>query len=202
MPLSDFIFRCPECGQDPVRGEKERVGCPACGVTYRRGGDGARIVVERADGSRHEVPAWELADALEGSALQAAWEEGSIRYGAAVQVRRLQGEEPVYFRGRILGFAERVGPAREGSVEVTGSHLAFTDAAGGTQRWPLLDLRAVQTSSKSLQIVPVEGPMVQLRFPDDSPRRWEALLHTLLRRAWRRAGRGEITEFQPRISTR
>ena len=68
--------------------------------------------------------------------------------------------------------------------------------------WPLLDIRALQGSSSSLQISPLEGGVVTFRFEEESSRRWEELLKAGLRRMWSEAGRGEIAEFQPRIRVR
>jgi len=90
----------------------------------------------------------------------------------------------------------------------TGEGVASMPAGGkgaGEQdsrlSWSLLEIRAVQTSSSSLQFSPRGGGLVELRFPYDSPLRWETLLRGALRRAYRREGRGEIVEFQPRIVT-
>lgn len=69
-------------------------------------------------------------------------------------------------------------------------------------RWGYLELKAMQTSSSSLQISLPGNRLVQLRFTDDSPKRWEDLLQQLIREAYQQAGRGFVAEFQPRIAVR
>jgi 1-acyl-sn-glycerol-3-phosphate acyltransferase len=71
-----------------------------------------------------------------------------------------------------------------------------------TRTWDLLEIGAIQTSSKSVQIAPKAGGLVDFRFQDDSPKRWDGILQRAVRKAYERAGFGEIVEFQPRIATR
>jgi hypothetical protein len=184
-------------------------------------------------GERREVPAAELADAIEergGPLTRARDGEGLLLYRARTETRTTRREKPVWHKGELLGFAEVRGPTRSGILTIDEEALEFLPSgpaggAGGSasdeggegkqgpadlqspgsaarepgQRWLLLEIRAVQTSSSSLQISPAEGGVVEFRFPGDSTRRWESLLHYALRQAFRRAGRGEIVEFQPRI---
>ena len=92
-----------------------------------------------------------------------------------------------------------MGPAMPGLITVDGETVAVDDGRPGSGRWRHLDLRAVQAASSSLQLsLPGDG-LVQLRFLDDSPRRWETLMRRLIRDAWERGGRGRVVEFQPRI---
>jgi len=122
---------------------------------------------------------------------------------ALVQVRRGAGREgPVIYRGEVLGFAEELGEPEEGLLELNTTALILRDPERrSTPRgvWSLLDIQAVQTTSSALQISPAAGGVVHFRFLDDSPRRWEELLHSRIRDAFRLEGRGEILEFQPRI---
>lgn len=206
MPLHHFLFRCPVCGHDPLEGRGDKAACPDCGTRFRRGGPGAGILVAPPGEDPRETPAWELSEDLEarGGALEAALgRDGRVRHEARVVARHLVSEDPVRFRGSILGFAERNSPEEEGALVVTDEELTYRpDEAEEPRRWLLLEIRAVQTSSRSVQIRTPEGEVVQFRFPDDSPRRWDELLRALIARRWRQDGRGEITEFQPRISTR
>jgi hypothetical protein len=98
---------------------------------------------------------------------------------------------------QALRLSRRPG-SRGGGGHETGS-LPDSDPEKGTETWPLLEIRAVQTSSSCLQFSPASGGLVELRFPHDSPFRWETLLRNALRRVYRREGLGEIVEFQPRI---
>lgn len=207
MTLRNLLYRCARCGQDPVTGRGDRVRCPACGALYERGGGEAAIRVRTPDGESARVPAIRLTEAIRdlGGPLPAArQEDGALRFRSRVRVRRSREEDAVRYRGRLVGFFEKLGPVRSATLHLVDDALELRDGESGavTDRWSLLDLRAVQSSSSSVQIYTVDGELVQFGFPDESPLRWEALLHEVLRRAYRRAGKGEIVEFQPRIVTR
>jgi hypothetical protein len=146
--------------------------------------------------------------------LAMEWADGDVQgplpRETRVMVRQSGEEAPVRWGGELLGFAEAMGNPRTGKVALTDAELTLElveeNRNGGSpkeskKRWALLDIRAVQTSSSSLQFSPRSGGLVELRFPEDSPFRWEFLLREALRRAYRQAGRGEIVEFQPRIVT-
>jgi hypothetical protein len=131
-------------------------------------------------------------------------------HAARVTVRQSGDEAPVFLGGELMGFAEAMGDPTYGTLELTSEVLILQRDAGGAdpppealrkEKWPLLDIRAVQTSSSSLQFSPMSGGLVEFKFPEDSTFRWETLLRGALRRAYRRAGLGEIVEFQPRIVT-
>lgn len=205
MGLKTLLYRCPLCGQDPVEGRKDEVRCPACGTRFERGDARSSIRVERKEGTPKSVPARRLADAIDekgGPLLAARDGEGGIRYEADVVVRRAVEERPLRYGGALLGFIERLEGGTPGVLRVDDVTLELAEEGRLRSRWSLMDLRAVQTSSSSVQIRAATGEVVDFRFVEDSPRRWEGLLHELLRRSYRRAGRGEIVEFQPRISVR
>ena len=119
-------------------------------------------------------------------------------------------EDPVWRRGELRGWVETMGPASPGTVTVDDEAVAIEcaaapgDGSSGCRsgRWRHLELRSVQTSSSSLQISLPGDRLVQLRFTADSPKRWEDMLRRLVRAAYRRAGKGFVHEFQPRIATR
>jgi hypothetical protein len=100
-----------------------------------------------------------------------------------------------------------MGEARWGIIEIgpAGLGLLHDETRDGEthdharEDWPFLDIRAVQTSSSSLQFSPRSGGLIELRFAEDSPYRWETMLREALRWAYREAGLGEILEFQPRV---
>lgn len=130
---------------------------------------------------------------------------------ARVVLRRVEEEVALPFDGEVLGFVERYGEERAGCLTLRADALVFDlDHPTGTEgtgeggdlsswSWPLLELRAVGASSSSVQFMPSGGPAVELRFPDESPRRWEESLKRAVDLAWREAGRGHVVEFQPRI---
>lgn len=209
MSFVDVVYRCPICGADAMQehgsrgarcGECERVfeHIPEDDGVQVREGDGTlrqldlvSVIARVGDPERHD-------DGADGEAGGSS--EDLIE--AAVLARFAREEDPVWYRRDLLGFVERRGAPRSGTLRLTGHRLEFVEATGRSHSWRLLDLRAVQTASASLQISPLGGGVVTFRVVDDSPRRWEDLLRTRLREAWRSAERGEIVEFQPRIRTR
>ncbi len=205
MSLKNLLFRCPDCGHEPVDGDGDTVSCAACGRRYERGGPGACIRVRDPAGTVASCSAAQLVEAIgaHGGALSAALKEGGeLDYRARARMRLVEEESPVYFSGRLLGFFERLGHDREGVLRLSTDTLAFSGPDGATLEWCLLDITALQTSSSSVQISPKGGAVAQFRFVDDSPRRWEELLQYALSEAWVRAGIGVIVDFQPRIATR
>ncbi len=219
MPLLYLLYRCPRCGHDPRKGSGDEARCPACGTRFARGGKGGRLRVREKEGSGWEVPSHRLSAAVDAWNEGAVGEEdggvgagsGRITRRARVEVQQAARRGPCCFGGELLGFVESLGAPREGVLAISSrgaQPLARREQGDSVMprtvpgRWALLDIRAVQTSSSSLQISPKGGGVVQFRFQGDSPRRWEDLLRRALREAYRKAGRGEILEFQPRIVTR
>jgi len=211
VALKDLLYRCPECGYDPLRGKGDEAWCRGCARRYHRAASGARIRIVEGGGGGHgtEVlrPLSALTRAIEerGGPLPAARSsDGSIYYGAEVRVRRSVEEEALRYRQELFGFFERLEEGRPGFLELQGGALLLREGEGGELRrmWELMDLRAVQSSSSSLQIFTVAEDLFHFRFADDSPVRWEALLHAVLRERYECEGRGSILEFQPRITVR
>jgi len=201
--LVNFLYRCPDCGHDPLEGEGDEARCPACGVRYRRTGSGVAVLRIGEDGTKRTVPAARLTDAIAafgGPLTRATTNTGSIAYAANVISRRSGAEQAVWYGSHLLGFSEERGDKRVGRLEVTGQGLTLTHDSGDVERWSFLDLTAVQTSSSSVQISDGRGRIVQFKYPEDSSRRWEELLRTLVARRWLEAGRGEVVEFQPHIT--
>jgi hypothetical protein len=200
MPLVDLIYRCPLCGADAMREENDRVAsCRACARVYEHLPDRGRIRVEGHDGTVLEVDQDELvAGAVNADARVVL--APLVEVDAVARVAR--EEEPVAYRSSLIGFVESRGPALSGRLSLRQDRIDFKPDAGPARSWMLLDVRAVQTASASVQISPLEGGLVTFRILGDSPRRWEELIRARVRNAWRAAGRGEIVEFQPRIRTR
>jgi hypothetical protein len=214
MPLVQFLYRCPHCGHDPTVGEKDEAACVECGMTYRRGGPGGLISISDPSGRTWDVPSHILSSSVD------RWTEQDLDgpavpevpiHSSRVTVRESGDEAPVFFGGELMGFAEAMGSPTSGTLELSSESIALRRDSGPggprqcavhVQQWALLDIRAVQTSSSSLQFSPRSGGLVEFKFPEDSPFRWESLLRGALRRAYRRAGLGEIVEFQPRVVTR
>ncbi len=205
MPLWHFLYLCPECGFDPMEGKGDRAWCSSCGVRFHRDREG-ELKLARPDGTQEVRTGPELAEAIDGFGgplSRARYEGGKIRYGARAALRLLNGEAPVRRGGQLLGYHELLDGARVGHVEVDPEGVSFDPETDGTAlRWPLMELKSLQASSAAIQLGHPEHGLAEFRFFSDSPRRWEDLLARLIRDAWRRAGRGEIVEFQPRIVAR
>ena len=203
MPLAHLLFRCPECGQDPIRGQKDRVVCPSCGTAFRRNRYGDDLEVRRPGGDTRRTSVVELLDAITGQdAPPEAGADGPARRTAPARYHGVLTEDPLRARGALLGFVERPGAGRLGRLVLTDEALSFrADGAGkgDHERWRLLDLTALQISSGALQVGIGRGRTVEIDLMGASALRWKLLLEDAIRSAWRDAGRGEIAEFQPRI---
>lgn len=190
-------------------GVGDEVRCLSCAAIYARGGEGGMIRIRDGSGAVSERPSTGLSRLIQppkgarsdGGGLQ-------LPRRAAVEVRIADGENPVWFRGELVGFVEDLGEGREGLLELTEEALllwgpeakpAGWGAEAPMARWDLLEISAIQTSSGSVQISPVSGGLVHFGFATDSPFRWDHLLQEAVKEAYRREGRGEIVEFQPRI---
>lgn len=180
-------------------GNGDAAWCPSCGARYVRSGEGGLIRVSTPGGRLDEVFGHSLASGV----LPESDGGSAISRRAPVTVRRARGaEKPIGFRGETLGFTEALEEPEEGILEITSDALILWGGVEGEpplDQWALLDIRAVQTTSGALQISPITGGVIQFRFQDDSPRRWEDLLHLRIRRRVQAEGLGEILEFQPRI---
>jgi hypothetical protein len=171
--------------------------CRACRATLTRGA-GATIVVRAPGRAPDARPAAEWCEAL--PALNGDDEplDGHATLRAAEPVER-----PVQQDGELLGFIERFGPQIRGVVTLAEDAIHFQPEDGGPERsWRFADLTAVQPASSALQLKARGEPVVSLRFTSCSVRLWERRIQNALRRLFRETGRGEIVEFQPRISTR
>lgn len=204
MALHHLLYRCPECGHDPLGGEGDRAQCTACSRVYERRRQGGTIHVTPPGGDEREVPIGELVQKIEergGPVPAASGPDGRIAYATRATAREADLESPVRFRGKVLGFVEQLGEGAVGQLSIDEEALRFApDAANADPKaWPLLGIRAVQSSSSSIQISPLEGGVILFRFESDSPVRWESLVKHTLQRAYDREGRGKIREFQPRI---
>lgn len=203
MALVDLCYRCPECGHDPMCGKGDAVWCESCGVRIERR-QGRLAMVFPENDMRFDIKASDLYGRIHdhgGPMTRATRADGTVRYSARAEVRWRISEHPVWHRGALLGFAESMGPKAPGTVTVDGEAVLVDDGRAASGRWRLLDIRAVQAASKSLQLSLPGDELVQLTFLNDSPRRWEVLMRCLVADAHERAGRGRVVEFQPRIVT-
>ncbi len=196
MAIRDLLWACPACGEPngliPARGGEV---CRACGARVRRG-RAATILVEAAGKPPVARPAWEWCADLP------AVDDAAGMEGRAI-LREAEAAWPLRTNRELLGFVERFGAKVPGTVTLAADAIAFRpDGTGEHRTWPLLDLTAVQPASSALQLKVRDRPVITLKFTDCSVRLWEQRIQDALRRAHRAAGRGEIIEFQPRISFR
>lgn len=214
MAIADVLWACPACGTDAALraagGKRGATACRACGATFARTPDARIAMTDPASGRTvvRNVAEWTrgLTVPMRATASPAGASAGgggappAIREAGAL-MRVALGARPLRHRREYLGAIELLGEPIPGTLVLTTDHLAFT-GDGTTRTWRLDDLTAVQPSSSTLQIKARREPVVSFRFPADSVRLWEELLTTVLRERYRRAGRGEILEFQPRIVAR
>lgn len=196
MAIRDLLWACPACGQPEslVRdGRAEK--CRACGARLRRGRR-ATIVLEVAGRAPQVREAREWVDALGDS------DDGQREVSARVVLRDVARSWPLREGGELLGFVERFGPDMTGTLVMSTDAIRFQPDAGPLRVWRILDVTAVQPASSKLQLKVKGHDVVTLRFIDSSVRLWEARIQRRLREAWQAAGRGEIVEFQPRVSAR
>ena len=206
MALSDLLYRCPECGHDPTEGEGDEASCPACGVRFERGSHDRVIRILRpGEDEVAEVESSRLVKRIElhgGPMTRATQADGTVGFAADVMVSWRIAEDAVWHKGQLTGFTETMGEALPGAIEVDRDGITLTMTGEEDRRWEFLELRALQTSSSSLQLSLPGDTLAQFKFVEDSPRRWEDLLRRLVRDAYGRAERGFVVEFQPRIVTR
>ncbi len=196
MAIRDLLWACPACGEHEglVAGRGGEV-CRRCRARVRRG-QGATIVVEAPGQPPVVRGAAEWVDALPQPA-----DDGRVEGHALL--READAARPLREGQELLGFVERFGPGIPGMLAVRDDAIVFRpDGAGAERVWPLLDVTAVQPASSTLQLKVRGQPVITLRFTQGSVRLWEHRIQRRLRAAWRAAGRGDIVEFQPRVTTR
>lgn len=203
MALTDLLWACPRCGERRGwEGSGRKARCSGCGTRFEAGRGG--VIVADGPGGREAASAaeWDarLPDVVAPDSDDAA-APGAAR--ARVELRRAERLETVRYAGAYVGRFERFGKPIGGELVLTRDRLLFeADEPANSREWGLGDLHAVQGSSGTLQLRAAREPVLSFRFADDSCRFWEALVSEALQRLYEREGRGEIVEFQPRISTR
>lgn len=203
MAIRDLLWACPECGKvGGLAPTKDAEVCTVCGTRFRRG-KGAMIEAERpGQGTETRTPA-EWVDRLPPirQVLDATPADGPV-HQERVTAQFAEGEVVIHHRGKYLNRIERFGSKREGLLAVFDDHLTFLEDDGTETTWPYDTITALQPSSSTLQVKARGMPLASFRFPNGSARFWEELLGDALRRHYRRMGKGEIIEFQPRITAR
>lgn len=222
MAIRDLLWACPVCSSFAgIRPQRKDETCAECGTVYRRG-HGANIeawppdresVVRRPIDWVERLPPIPLAtyEAADGKQMITTkvelefdappGENAFVRRDHAI-VRVAEGEDDIRKGQEFLGRMERLGEKRPGMLVLETTQVCFLDDDGSTRSWALDDLTGIQPSSSTLQLKTRGQPVVSIRFPQGSVRLWEELIQTILRHRYKEQGRGEIIEFQPRITTR
>ena len=203
MPIQHLLYRCPRCGHDPTTATHKGAQCNSCGTSFERG-RASVVLVRSADGEVQEASARTLMEAIDklgGASSRALDHEGRLSYEARVAVAHGNQHQAVWWRGRLLGFFERLTERREATLRLDGTELTVTSRGWEPLVWPLESILAIQISSKAIQVNIRGAGLYQMEFLNDSPKRWEELLQVALRRLCATRGQ-EIVEFQPRIVTR
>jgi len=197
MSIRDALWACPFCRAiDAIRPDGDAEACSACGAIFR---PGPRAVISAGPpGSPPETRSLE------------DWETGlpdldraaeAIPAPASAILRTASEPRPVRFQEGLLGWAERFGKKTDVTIELREDSMRLLREGGREETWDLASVTAVQPSSSSVQLRRRDGTLIALAFPDGSVRLWEARLQAAVRRAYRSAGRGEITDFHPTIRT-
>lgn len=196
MAIRDLLWACPLCGAvSGLRRVDGRERCRACGTEYRRGA-GSRIVAFPVGRPRLDRSSVEW---LAGLPPIEPFPDGGASRETRVSARFAGVDVRVRWRGELLGFREALGEPVAGVLRLTPDRLEFQALGGELHGWSLGEITGVQPSSSTVQVKPRHEGVVGFRFTDESPRLWEELLGESLRRWYRRAGRGEVIEFQPRV---
>lgn len=200
MALPDLLWACPLCGLDRgLRTGKAPGTCAGCGTRFERV-RGARIRAVPPEGPVQDRTAAEwLADLPDPASLLKS--PTDVVRVARATARFVEREEVVRHGATYLNRIEIWGPDREGRLQMAPESLSWTEPSGEPVTWPFGDLRAVQASSRTIQLRGAEQPLASFSFLDDSSFLWEQLLHRALSASYQRTGRGRILELQPRIVT-
>ncbi len=226
MAIRDLLWACPLCKSEGAL-QPARAGevCRACGTHYARG-PRATITARSPGRPLLAMSPTEWVDRLPGidiaERIRKAGSRAGIVHREPAILRTEIGDEPVAFRGIYLNRIERFGPPRAGILLLETDRVTFhaegdtgsaptTSAPSDTSAtpttpeesitWAFDAISAVQPSSGTLQIKAGGLPLASLQVPNGSIRFWDELLCAALRAHYLATGRGEIIEFQPRITT-
>jgi DNA-directed RNA polymerase subunit RPC12/RpoP len=201
-PIHHMLYRCPRCGHDPLLRLVRRAECPDCGTVFERG-KGSDILIRTPGSPTRVSTARELlvaASAMVDDSLDECMEGDAPIHQARVAVGRAEGQDIVRFNGHVLGFSERIKSEGKGILRLYSDRVIWCANGNDPVAWPLEVIRAIQISSRAIQVRFLPCGLRQFEFLEDSPKRWEDLFRLALQRFY--AARGEIiVEFQPQIVT-
>lgn len=200
MAICDLLWACPLCHLDRgLRTGPETGTCSGCGARFERV-EGARIRGTTPEGEARTRSAAEWVDDLPDPA--GLLEGPQLVRTALVTARFVERDQVVRAEGRYVNRIEIFGPERQGRLELGLESLRYAGEGDAPVVWAFEALKAVQASSRTLQIRGGGHPLASFAFRDDSSFLWEQLLALALGAFYRRTGRGEIVELQPTIIAR
>lgn len=199
MAIPDLLWACPLCGLDRGLRASADATCSGCGTRFDRV-HGARIRATAPGREERVRTAAEWVDDLPDPATLIG--PGDPFREAAVVASFVVGEQVIRFEGRYVNRIERFGGRERGRLELGPERLTWVPEGSTRLSWDFGDLKAVQASSRTLQVRGGGHPLASFAFLDDSSYLWDRLLAAALAAFYRRTGRGEIVELQPRIVTR
>ena len=198
MPVRDVLWACPACrAKGDIRPRGRREVCRSCGAEFRRG-RGARIIV-RQNGASTDRATGEWLRELGPPIPPAAGPDGVVLGPEAVRVKFTDGQQPLQWRGHILGWVERYGRGLRGTLTLREDGLVLS-IGGSELRWPAERITGLQPASSSIQLR-MPDRMASFKFLEGSVRLWTAALTHVLRQYHEACGR-EILELQPFLRTR
>lgn len=180
----------------------QRAECQSCGAVFERG-IGASILVKSPGNPTRISTAKDLIEATEiavTASFDLSIEEGVPIHQARVAIGRAKGQHVVRFDGRVLGFCERIESEEGGILRLDSDRLTLFAEGCDPRVWPFDSIGAVQVSAQAIQINFPQTGLYQLEFLEDSPKRWEDLIHLALQRFYAALGR-IVVQFQPQIIT-
>jgi 1-acyl-sn-glycerol-3-phosphate acyltransferase len=199
MAIRDLFWACPGCeALGSLRADKRRTSvCDACGTRFRRA-EGATIRAEFPDGRTETLAAADWLHRLPSVESRYPADNEEALGPEPVGVKTLRRFRPVYEGPDLFGWAEQMSLRVQATATLSATTLVLR-LAEREEVTPLDQILSIQPTSSSLQITRRDRPLIALRFRNASIRLWERVLQIRVANAYRRAGRGEIFEFQPVI---
>ena len=190
--IRDLVWACITCGQEASLQKAKRAEiCSACGTRYERA-RGAQIFVQPQGSEGRTYEARDLVALMPNPGSQGS---------AECAVQQWTGDKPVYALGKYMGRYECLSEPKVATLTLDAEQLRFVFEDSSEFAISLLEVTAVQPSSRALQIKTKRRPLFVLRFSTSSPKMWEERLHNALSEAYTSARLGDIVEYQPRVAT-
>lgn len=188
--LAHLVWACLECRREgSLQRHKRGEQCQHCGTWYRRGA-GATVIVEPPGKAPATLTAPEVEDRLPTVGCT-----GQTR----AEFRDFDRDDRLYVFGWYYGRIEKLKPPRPGRLQLDHTTLSFHPDEGPGLAIPLLEITSIQQSEHALQLKVRGRPVFLIKPVGSSPKLWEERLQNAVIEAYKRAGLGEVAEYQPQI---